>query len=81
MRDERAVNGQCARVRLEGAGQDPDEGRFARTVLADDGMDLPRPQVQRHLPKRLNTRVSLGDRLRLQKGTGTVVWRARPVPT
>src|SRR4029450_6384201 len=50
------------RVPPVGAGDDADERALARAVLAHEGVDLARPELERDVPQRAHAREGLGDR-------------------
>src|SRR5207247_7490836 len=59
--DRLAVEEDRAAVGLMDAREDLDEGALARAVLADEGMDLARQEIQGHLVEGLRRGESLGD--------------------
>ena len=59
--DRVAVEEHAARVGTVHAGDDLDEGRFAGAVLAHQGVDLARLQVERDVIERSNARERLAD--------------------
>ena len=74
-RERRTLDRQRARVGLDGAGENPDQGGLARAVFADDRVDLAGAKVERHLPERLHTRVGLGQSLCPQQMVRLDRWR------
>ena len=57
--ERRTLNGQRPRVGLDGARENPDQRGLAGAVLADDGVHLAGPEVERHVPEGLHARVGL----------------------
>ena len=54
------------RIGLDGAGNDLDQRRFARAVLADQGVHFSLQKIERYIPQRADARERLADRLGLQ---------------
>jgi len=63
-----AVDLDRAGIGLVDAGQDLDDGRLARPVLADQRHHLAGAQIKRHIEERLHPRKGLGDAVQAQDG-------------
>ena len=59
--DQLAVEHNCAMVGLVDTAKNLDQGRLAGAVLADDGVDLPRPNSDGDLLKGMRAAERLGD--------------------
>ena len=69
-RERAAVELQAAGVGLIDAGQDLDQGRLAGAVLADQGRDLARVELEAHAVQRLHARERLADAGKLEDRLG-----------
>ena len=69
-RDRLPVEEDRPAVGLMDAGEDLDQRALARAVLADEGVDLARDEVERDVVERLGRRESLGDPAQLGAGRG-----------
>jgi DNA-binding response OmpR family regulator len=69
MRHVPAVDGNAAAIGLVCTGDDLDQCGFARTILTEQRMHLPRPQVERHPPERVHRAEGFGDRRQIKKGS------------
>ena len=61
------VDDDPTRIRLSGSGQHPDQGRLARSVLANEGVHLAALNLHGDVIKRDLTWVPLGDALEFNK--------------
>jgi hypothetical protein len=69
VRDAFAIDVDVATIGLVRAGDDLDQCGFARTILTEQRMHLPRPQVERHPPERVHRAEGFGDRRQIKKGS------------
>src|SRR6185437_3109034 len=69
-RDLAAFEADDARIARQHAGDDLDQGRLARAVLAEQGVDFTRPQREVHAIERTQRRKTLGKPAHFQKRPG-----------
>ena len=63
-----AQHGDAPAIRPMRAGDDLDERRFARAILAKQRMNFPRPQVERYALERAHRAEGFGDGGELEEG-------------
>ena len=68
--DRAAIEQELARIGLVDAGQDLDQGRLARTILAQERMDRAGAQFQGDIGQGHHTRERLADAARREDGFG-----------